>query len=80
MTGLLVNGGNVRIARNYKRNLYQQLYYCKKFGVQSHLKKINCNKAFFKEHIYGKIYFVNLVEPREAEKMFFLASQIDWGY
>lgn len=80
VTGLLVNGGNVRIARNYKRNLYQQLYYCKKFGVQSHLKKINCNKAFFKEHIYGKIYFVNLVEPREAEKMFFLASQIDWGY
>lgn len=80
VTGLLVNGSQVRIPKNYKRNLYQQLYYCKKFGVQSHLEKINCNKAFFKEHVYGKIYFVNLVEPEEAKKLFCLASQIDWGY
>ena len=41
---------------------------------------MNCNKAFFKEHVYGKIYFVNLVEPEEAKKLFCLASQIDWGY
>ncbi len=80
VTGLLVNGSQVRIPKSYKRSLYQQLFYCSKFGVQSHLEKINCNKAFFKEHIYGKIYFVNLVEPREARKMFSLANEIDWGY
>ena len=80
VTGLLVNGNHVRIPKKYKRNLYQQLYYCSKFGVESHLEKIVCNKAFFKEHIYGKIYFVNLVEPEEAKKMFRIASKIDWGY
>lgn len=80
VTGLLVNGEHVRIPKSYKRDLYQQLYYCNKYGVQSHLEKINCDKAFFKEHIYGKICFVNLVEPTEADKMLSIANQIDWGY
>ena len=80
VTGLLVNGDHVRIPRKYKREVYQELYYCKKYGVEGHLRKIECTKAFYKEHIYGKIYYVNMVEPDEAKKMFAIADQIDWSY
>ena len=44
------------------------------------MEHIECNKAFYKEHIYGKIYFVNMIEPEEAEKLFELAKAINWDY
>jgi retron-type reverse transcriptase len=80
VTGLIVNGNQVRVSKKYKRNLYQELYYCSKFGVHNHMQRIGCNKAFYKEHMYGKIYFVNMVEPNEANKLFALANQIQWDY
>lgn len=80
VTGLLVNGSKVRVPKQYKRELYQELYYCSKFGVHDHMSRIGCDKAFYKEHIYGKIYFIKMVEPEEAKKMFLIAEQIKWDY
>ncbi len=80
VTGLLVNGDKIRVCKKYKRELYQELYYCSKYGVENHLQKIGCNKSFYKEHVYGKIYFVNMVEPDEAKKMFAIAKNIQWDY
>lgn len=80
VTGLIVNGPTVRISKKYKRSLSQELYYCQKYGVSNHMHHINCDKAFYKEHIYGKLYFINMVEPDEAEKMFAVAESIDWEY
>ena len=80
VTGLLVNGDKIRVSKRYKKELSQELYYCIKYGVKSHMQHIECNKAFYKEHIYGKIYFVNMVEPEEAKKFFELAKAIDWDY
>ena len=76
----IVNGNKVRIPKKYKKELYKELYYCAKFGVQGHLDKISCTKAFYKEHVYGKIYFVNMVEPEEAKKLFELADKVQWEY
>lgn len=80
VTGLLVNGEKIRVSKKYKREIYQELYFCEKFGVENHLKRIACNKSFYKEYIYGKIYFVNMVEPEEAKKMFEIAERIQWEY
>lgn len=80
VTGLIVNGDVVRVSKNYKRYLYQELYYCSKYGVSNHMQRIGCEKAFYKEHIYGKIYYVNMVEPEEAQKMFEIAGKIQWDY
>ena len=80
VTGLIVNGENVRVSKQYKRMLYQEIYYCIRFGVQSHMKRIKCEKSFYKEHLYGKAYFVNMVEKAEGEKLFALLSSIQWDY
>ena len=80
VTGLLVNGDKIRVCKKYKRELYQELYFCSKYGVENHLQRIGCNKSFYKEHVYGKIYFVNMVESDEAEKMFEIAKNIQWDY
>ena len=80
VTGLLVNGDKLRVSKKYKKDLYQELYFCVKYGVKDHMQRVNCNKAFYKEHVYGKIFFVNMVEPDEAKIMFEIASKIDWDY
>lgn len=80
VTGLIVNNDRVRVNKHYKRKLFQELYYCEKFGVSEHMKKIDCNKAFFKEHLYGKAFFVNMVEPDEGKKLFEILERIHWDY
>lgn len=80
VTGLIVNNGRIRVSKQYKRKLYQELYYCNKFGVADHMQKIKCDKAFYKEHLYGKAYFINLVEPVEGKKLFEILERIQWDY
>ncbi|WP_251389035.1 reverse transcriptase family protein [Mediterraneibacter agrestimuris] len=38
VTGIVVNE-KPQVSREYRRNLRQELYYCRKFGVESHLRR-----------------------------------------
>lgn len=80
VTGLNLNSGKVTIPKKYKRELEQEIYYCKKFGVSSHLEHIQVRKAFYKEHLYGKAYFINMIEPKVAEKILKELDSIKWSY
>lgn len=80
VTGLTVNNERIRVNKNYKKELYKTIYYCQKFGVNNHLEKINCHKNFYKEYLYGKAYFINMVEPEEGKKIFKLLEEIQWDY
>ena len=62
----LTNG--VKIQNSYKRKLRQEIYYCKKYGVESHLRKTGAiNRSNFIAYIYGKTYYVKMVEPALGE-------------
>lgn len=80
VTGLNLNSGKVTIPKAYKKELQKEIYYCKKYGVSNHLLHIQCNKAFYKEHLYGKAYFINMVEPLKAEKLLKQLDEISWTY
>lgn len=80
VTGLTVNGTTVKVSREYKRKLRQEIYYCKKYGVQNHQKQSSGERAFFKEHLYGKAYFVYMVEPLQGKKFLAELDEIEWEY
>lgn len=80
VTGLIVSENKVSVSKHYKRKLWQEIYYCQKYGVSSHLEHIGCKKSFYKEHIYGKVYFINMVEPDEGRKLLIAANEIVWDY
>lgn len=80
VTGLNLNAGKVTVPRQYKRELQQEIYYCKKFGVANHLAHINCNKAFYKEHLYGKACFIKMVEPEKGKQFLKQLDEINWSY
>ena len=80
VTGLNLNTGKVTVPQSYKKELQKEIYYCKKYGVSNHLTHIKCNKAFYKEHLYGKAYYINMVEPIKAKKILAQLDEIDWTY
>lgn len=80
VTGIIVNGDKLRVNKKYKRELNQEIYYCTKFGVKHHTEKTNNTKAFYKEHLYGKAYFVKMVEPEIGNAMLDKLNCIDWDY
>lgn len=80
VTGLTVNGTVEKISKNYKKKLKQEIYFCQKYGPTNHQNKINDNHAFYKEHLYGKAYFIHMVEPELGKRFLKELSQINWGY
>ena len=77
VTGLFVDG-HVRVSSKYKHDIYRHLHFCKKYGPRAHFMRVAPAKKFYREWLYGKILFVNAIEPEEARKMLGLAKEIDW--
>ena len=69
VTGLIVSD-KIKVKKSYKKKLRQEIYYCKKYGILQHLKNTGRTSAVnFKEYMYGKAYFVKMVEPEVGEKI-----------
>ena len=71
VTGLSVDS-TVKVPQQYKRKLRQEIYYCNKFGVSHHLNRINSERedkryVNFMGYLYGKAYYVKMVEPEVGE-------------
>lgn len=80
VTGLIINDGTLKIPKEYKRKLRQEIYYCKRYGVCEHQEKTGKKYAFFREHLYGKAYFIHMVEPELGEKLLAELDDIEWEY
>ena len=68
VTGIVVNE-KVSVPAPYRRKLRQELYYCRKFGVEDHLKKSGIDIA--PEHyiagLLGKVNYVLSIQPDNEE-------------
>jgi len=80
VTGLIVNN-SVKIKRKYKKTLEQHIYYCKKYGVYSHLEHTGAkNKSYFKEYLYGMAAYIKMIEPEKGEYFLSNLDEIKWDY
>lgn len=79
VTGILINGDNPRVPQKFKRQIYRHLHFCQKFGPNDHFKYVKPELDHARQWLYGKIYYVNSIEPEEAKKMFAIADSLDWG-
>lgn len=77
VTGIVVNK-KPQTSREYRRKLRQELYYCKKFGVASHLqasKEITARKKdleAYLQSLMGRVDFVLQIDP---ENLFFQGAK-----
>jgi RNA-directed DNA polymerase len=63
VTGISVIESQLKLPRDYKRNLHQELNFIFKFGIESHLKKKKIRKFNYLSSIIGKVNFWLMVEP-----------------
>ncbi len=68
VTGIVVNE-KVSIPNNYKKSLRQELHYCRKFGIDSHLERINktISADAYGRSLLGRVNYILSVEPENDE-------------
>ena len=70
VTGIVVNE-KLSIPAGYRRKLRQELYYCRKFGIQEHLQKIGLEipEDTFRMQLLGKVNYVLQVQPEDRDML-----------
>ena len=66
VTGIIVNT-HMQISKKKRKQIRQQVYYIKKFGLESHLEHIRENRANYLNHLLGQINFALFVNPKDEE-------------
>lgn len=79
VTGLIVNK-KVSLPSKTLKEIDNAIYYCMKYGVQNHMNRIECNKSFYKEHLYGIAYFIKMIDSDEGNRYLEKLSKISWLY
>ena len=57
----------MQVSKEKRKYLRQQVYYIKKFGIESHLEHIQETRANYLNHLLGKINFALFVNPKDKE-------------
>jgi retron-type reverse transcriptase len=78
VTGISVANG-LHIPRKYKRDTWTHIYFCKRNGVEEHLKRRGITNSSFQDWLLGRIYFIHSIEQNTGKKMLFEFNQIDWS-
>ena len=70
VTGIVVNE-KLSIPADYRRKLRQELYYCRKFGIQEHLQKIGLEipEETYRMQLLGKVNYVLQVHPDDQDML-----------
>ena len=70
VTGIVVNE-KLSISADYRRKLRQELYYCRKFGIQEHLQKIGLEipEKTYRMQLLGKVNYVLQVHPNNKDML-----------
>ena len=66
VTGIVVNS-HMQISKSKRKHIRQQLYYIKKFGLDSHLERIHETRSSYLNHLLGQINFALFVNPNDQE-------------
>lgn len=83
VTGLTIANG-VNVSKKYRKDIGSHIYYCRKFGVENHLKKITQKDErqtgilVFHDWLYGHICFIQSINKKAGAKLLSDFSKIDW--
>ena len=57
----------MQLSKEKRKLIRQQVYYIRKFGLESHLERIVENRANYLNHLLGQINFALFVNPKDKE-------------
>lgn len=66
VTGIVVNE-KMQLPRSVRKKIRQEVYYIKKYGLESHMQKCNIHKANYLQHLQGRIQYGLFINPYDNE-------------
>lgn len=66
VTGIVVNQ-KLQVDKDKRRRVRQEVYYIKKWGLKSHLERINCTKDNYLKHLLGELTFILSMTPQNEK-------------
>lgn len=80
LTGIMLTNNGLKVPLRIKKKISKELYYCEKYGVESHLRRTNkIGLANYKGYMYGIVGYIKLVEPTLGEEYIERMKNIYWG-
>lgn len=77
VTGLIVNE-KLSVSSDVENEIKKAIYYIGKYGVTDHMRHIHCDKLFYKEHLYGIAYFINMVDREKGQSYLEELDTLNW--
>ncbi|WP_342045934.1 retron St85 family RNA-directed DNA polymerase [Bacillus sp. OTU530] len=66
VTGIIVNE-KIQVSREMRRELRKNIYYIKKYGLDSHLMTVKREKYEYLKHLLGTANYIYSINPRDSE-------------
>jgi RNA-directed DNA polymerase len=82
VTGLTTTNGT-NVSKEYRKNIAEHIYYCRKFGVNDHLKRRikdfpKYNNIKFHNWLYGHMCFIKSINEKASKKLLEDFNKINW--
>lgn len=82
VTGLTTTNG-INVSKEYRKEIAEHIYYCRKFGVNDHLKRRiqefpKYNNIKFHNWLYGHVCFIKSINEKASKKMLEDFNKINW--
>ena len=66
VTGIVVNS-HMQIAKADRKKIRQEIYFIKKYGLNSHLSRIDETRQNYLSHLLGKINYARYINPHDSQ-------------
>lgn len=77
VTGLTVSNG-IHVPKKYRKDVWKELYCCKKFGVENQKEFRHPAQGMYKYWLLGRIMYVRSIEPDCGNKMLEEFNKLNW--
>ena len=66
VTGIVVNS-HMQVPKDDRKKIRQEVYFIKKYGLDSHLSKLGETRQNYLYHLLGKINYAHYINPKDKE-------------
>lgn len=67
LTGVSISTETLKAPKEYKRKVYQEIYYIKKYGIESHMAKKKIRIPYYIKSLLGKLHYIKQIEKNNKK-------------
>ena len=78
VTGLIVNNNKISVPKRYIKEIRQEIYYIRKFGIKEHRNRVGFENKYYRDHLLGKILYVKSINNLKGTELLNDYNRIEW--